>query len=278
MDQANTAYVEAMLRGEAEDRIRSATVLRVLFTVIGIVGALGLLALVGFWSLFNLDSPDLWDTGGYALYLDITVAWAVGSVVLGICRAYMPRWVGVGGSPVAWLVGGDLGLLTALFWPLQAFVGALLYALSARRSSRVRRVAAALTGAAVLFSGGMWGVTAYAAEQPWQPTSATGAPYLGIWKTSDGATLDVRPGGVFLAAGFTEQGDEGYWPAQLDNAQGSWTLSKTSGFQRLALTPDPSDGDAEHDAFLDVYGYFSPSTLCLDLGPPEDDCDLVLHR
>ena len=268
------AYAAAWLRREEEDRIRSSIGLRVALTVFGVLGVLGVLAWVWFWAFFNLDGPDPLDTGGAALYLDIAEAWAVGSVALGVCRAYVPRWVGVGGSPAAWLVGGDLGLVTALLWPLQAFVGALLYTFTARHRSRPRRVVAALIGAAVLFGGGVWGVTAYAAEQPWQPAQAADASYLGVWKAPGGATLDIRPHGVFVASGFST----GFWPLQLDDAQGSWSLSQASGLQNLTLTPDPPDGDAEDDASLDIYGQFSPSTLCLDLGPPGDTCDLALHR
>jgi hypothetical protein len=250
--------------------------LRVVLAALGGLGIFCILAWAAFWAVFDLNGPDPRDTSGFELYLDVAQAWAVGVGLLGICRVYGRRWT-IGGSPVAWLFWCDLGLLFAALWPVQALIGAVLYARRARRRSRRLRALAALAGVGVLFGGGAWAVTAYAAEQPWLPAHVTTSPFLGTWKGPDGATLVIRQGGVFLATGFAQNGVDGYWPQQLIG-RGSWTLSHESGSQTLTLTPVPPDGDVEHNATLDIYGRFSPSTLCLALPGPYDPCVLALHR
>jgi hypothetical protein len=257
-------------------RVWNSRGLQAVLAGLGGLGVLCILAWAAFWAVFDLNGPDPRDSGGFEMYLDVAQVWAVGIVVLGTCRAYGRRWSGIG-TPTTWLFWCDLGLLLAALWPIQALIGAILYARYARRRRWWLRGVAALAGGALMLGGGAWAFTGYEAEQPWRPAPDTDVSFLGTWKTADGATIEIRPGGVFLAAGFTQSGPDGWWPSQLANTRGSWTLSHEDGYLTLTLRPVPPDGDAEHNATLDIYGRFAPSTLCLDDGF-YDPCDLGLHR
>ncbi|MER5638733.1 hypothetical protein ABT095_17435 [Kitasatospora sp. NPDC002227] len=219
-----------------------------------LVALLGVLA-VGAWQLlkllFDANGPDLTDTAGLGLYWDVAKLWAVGC---GFAVLVRPR-------SLQWMAGWVLAMLTAFLWPVQA---ALFAGLAAWRSVGWRRVSTAVAGALLLAGGLGWGVTGYAAEQPW--TGRSDAALIGHWRSNHGGTLELRADHTFTASVQDPDHDWASWPGP---TSGHWALG---GRSSLDLIPDTG-----YATELDLYGSASPATLCKYM-EAVSPCYSALHR
>ncbi|MER5638734.1 hypothetical protein ABT095_17440 [Kitasatospora sp. NPDC002227] len=227
--------------------------------VVGVAGSLRV--------VLSLDGQPPADIAGLGLYLDVSVLWAAGSVLAVAARHASARRM------AGWVVA----MLLALLWPVQA---ALFAGLAARRAIGWRRVSTAVAGALLLVGGLGWGVTAYAAEQPWTGRSDT--ELLGTWQAGQGRTLDLHADHTFTAHGLTgytpDTNTVGWWPFWHPDTTGTWEL--TAG--QLVAVPHQSGlrygTDADAALSLSPRGWFSPASLCLSPADPLQYCVAALHR
>ncbi|MFF0292285.1 hypothetical protein ACFYST_03115 [Kitasatospora sp. NPDC004614] len=236
------------------------------FACLGIAGVL-------LWgaaeALFDRSGPQPADAAGFGLYVDIAMAWAVGTAVTGLVGA-TNRSVRGSGNSLAWLAWCDLAMLLAFLWPLQALIVAVLFAVKARERAQWQRAAAALAGATLLATGASWGFACYQAEQRWTPSNPSDQALVGTWTGIGGRVLELQPDGQYRT-NFIGEDPARVWetrpPVYLS---GHWTRTGTSGHgqgQSIVLN------DSET---MDVYGGSSPSMLC---EPQElDPCYFSMQR
>ncbi|MET8957564.1 hypothetical protein [Streptomyces sp. NPDC004533] len=222
-----------------------------------LLGALGLRAM-----------PTEIAESGLSAYLEIGFWWGVVVCVIGIRRSGCPGSVR---RRLARVAAGNLGLVLSLLWPLQVSAVAV-FCLRRAGQHRARRAVTAAVGALALVGGSWWGYTGLAPLQPWTDTRWSPA-LTGEWHGSDGETLVLRRNGTFSAAGFPP----GIWSPTPDlNDTDRWTIRAEDGSALLHLDALPASASGE-PLELEVFGFPSPSRLCL-YGGPDDPCDPAFHR
>ncbi|SEM44842.1 hypothetical protein [Streptacidiphilus jiangxiensis] len=208
-------------------------------------------------------------------YLQLGFWWGVAACAAGI------RWSAAPGSAArrtARVAAGILGMALSIVWPLQAGVVGLLCLLGTRRAAqrsrraRAGRVAVAALSAVALVGGSWWLFGTLAPVQDWTRAPST-ASLTGRWHGSDGEVLDLHADGTFSAAGFPP----GLWAPVAGPVTDLWTVRFANGSAVLHFdvqsAPDGTSGPID----LVVYGFPSPSRLCLAEGP-DSPCDPVFSR
>ncbi|MFD8749557.1 hypothetical protein ACFV0O_01020 [Kitasatospora sp. NPDC059577] len=262
---ARTAGTDETARTDETDETAALASLRFLLTAFAAVGVSVIVLGALLWALLSWNGPDPTDTDGFGRYLQVAAVWAAGAGIVGLCGAQVRRDVGER-SGTAWLAWCDLGMVLALLWPLQVVAVAVLFVVRTAGRARWLRGCAASAGVCLAAVGSAWGVTGYAAEQPWTSDGPADRAVVGTWNGPAGETLVLRADGGFRSTAGAGAGYD--W----STGEGRWRLTDMLD-PGATLTLDFAAGGSDE---LVVYGALSPSTLCQPLA--EEWCRTSLHR